>query len=363
MDSENNPDRPDEITEGASPADNTQAATSAPADKSVAADSSGETAEEKRARQMAEIKAKAAARMAAKGGAPAKTLTAPAETSAAPPTSTTDAPSGETPEEKRARIMAEAKAKAAAKMAAAKANAPSGSESTIATTATNDVVSPAAANVPSAPPPQEVPSGTPPAARVAPGAARASTSPTAGVAKGIPQPVAAKQHPTVVDTIPDPPINKMRRRIVWASIAGFLATSLLMFFRFFLPRTIFEPSSIFRVGFPGDYGVGVDTKYQQLYRIWVVKTTDRLFVINAVCTHLGCTPDWKASENKFKCPCHGSGYDSEGINFEGPAPRPMDRAHIELDAEGQIVVNKGRLYDWPKGGENKFEDPGAYIPL
>jgi cytochrome b6-f complex iron-sulfur subunit len=360
LDSENNPDHP---VENAS-ADNTQAATSAPADTSVAAD--GETAEEKRARQMAEIKAKAAARMAAKGGATPKPETSTAQTetvtAAAPPSATTpastDAPAGETPEEKRARIMAEAKAKAAAKMAAAKGTAAAaGSESASATP-----TAPTAAKVP-ATPPQEVPSGTPPAARVAPGAAKTSTTPTASVAKGIPQPVAAKQHPTVVDTIPDPPINKMRRRIVWASIVGFLATSLLMFFRFFLPRTIFEPSSIFRVGFPGDYGVGVDTKYQQLYRIWVVKTSDRLFVINAVCTHLGCTPDWKASENKFKCPCHGSGYDSEGINFEGPAPRPMDRAHIELDAEGQIVVNKGRLYDWPKGGENRFDEKGAFIPL
>ncbi|MCA1564899.1 MAG: Rieske 2Fe-2S domain-containing protein [Acidobacteria bacterium] len=372
MDSENNPDHPVENAEGASAADNTQAATAAPADTSGAADaapSGGETAEEKRARQMAEIKAKAAARMAAKGGATPKPETSTAQTetaAAAPPSSSAtpappDAPSGETPEEKRARIMAEAKAKAAAKMAAAKGNA-AASESPSATPAPAGTVAPTAAKVPSTPP-QEVPSGTPPAARVAPGAAKTSTTPTASVAKGIPQPVAAKQHPTVVDTIPDPPINKMRRRIVWASIIGFMATSLLMFFRFFLPRTIFEPSSIFRVGFPGDYGIGVDTKYQQLYRIWVVKTSDRLFVINAVCTHLGCTPDWKASENKFKCPCHGSGYDSEGINFEGPAPRPMDRAHVELDAEGQIVVNKGILYDWPKGGENKFDKETAFIPL
>ena len=364
MDSENNPDHPVESAEGASPADNTQAVSSAPAGM-TASDSSGESAEEKRARQMAEIKAKAAARMAAKGSATAKTETptATSETSAAPPPSAPpaaatggDSPADETPEQKRARIMAEAKAKAAAKMAAAKGNATAASEAA----STVETATPAAASVPAAPP-QAVPSGTTPAARVAPGAAK--TTPTAGVAKGIPQAVAAKQHPTTVDTVPDPPINKMRRRIVWLSIFGFLTTSLLMFFRFFLPRTIFEPSSIFRVGFPGDYGVGVDTKYQQLYRVWVVKTSDRLFVINAVCTHLGCTPDWKASENKFKCPCHGSGYDSEGINFEGPAPRPMDRAHIELDAEGQIVVNKGRLYDWPKGGENKFEDPGAYIPL
>jgi len=167
----------------------------------------------------------------------------------------------------------------------------------------------------------------------------------------------------VVESAPEPAVNKMRRRIVWASVIGFLTTCFLMFLRFFLPRSILEPSSKFSVGFPSDYALGVDTKWQQQYRIWVDKTSDRIFVIYARCTHLGCTPDWKASENKFKCPCHGSGYDSEAINFEGPAPRPMDRAHVELDAEGQIVVDIGKLYKWPKGEKNEFNDPGAYIPL
>jgi cytochrome b6-f complex iron-sulfur subunit len=174
---------------------------------------------------------------------------------------------------------------------------------------------------------------------------------------------ATKPAGAVVESTPDPPVNKMRRRIVWASVVGFLTTCFLMFLRFFLPRSILEPSSKFSVGFLSDYALGVDTKWQQQYRIWVDKTSDRVFVIYARCTHLGCTPDWKASENKFKCPCHGSGYDSEGINFEGPAPRPMDRAHVELDAEGQIVVDIGKLYRWPKGEKNEFNDPGAYIPL
>ena len=164
-----------------------------------------------------------------------------------------------------------------------------------------------------------------------------------------------------VETTSDPPVNKMRRRIVWATVAGSLITFFLMFVRFFLPRSILEPSSTFRIGPPGDYAIGVDTKWQQQYRIWVTRTSDRLFVIYAVCTHLGCTPDWKASENKFKCPCHGSGYDSEGINFEGPAPRPMDRAKVELDAEGQIVVDIGTLYKWPKGEPTEFDEEGAYI--
>ena len=167
--------------------------------------------------------------------------------------------------------------------------------------------------------------------------------------------------PAVVETTSDPPVNKMRRRIVWATVAGSLITFFLMFVRFFLPRSILEPSSIFRIGSPNDYALGVDTKWQQQYRIWVTRTSDRLFVIYARCTHLGCTPDWKASENKFKCPCHGSGYDSEGINFEGPAPRPMDRAKVSVDAEGQIVVDVGKLYSWPKGEPSHFDDDGAYI--
>ncbi len=165
----------------------------------------------------------------------------------------------------------------------------------------------------------------------------------------------------VVETSSDPPVNKMRRRIVWATVAGSLITFFLMFVRFFLPRSILEPSPLFKIGSPNDYALGVDTKWQQQYRIWVTRTSDRLFVIYAVCTHLGCTPDWKASENKFKCPCHGSGYDSEGINFEGPAPRPMDRAKVELDAEGQIVVDIGTLYAWPKGEQSEFDDDGAFI--
>ena len=189
------------------------------------------------------------------------------------------------------------------------------------------------------------------------------TAPATPAAAKTPAKPAGKPPAVVVESTPDPPVNKMRRRIVWASIAGFLTTCFLMFVRFFLPRSITEPSSTFKIGFSGDYALGVDTKWQQQYRIWVDKTSDRLFVVYARCTHLGCTPDWRASENKFKCPCHGSGYDSEAINFEGPAPRPMDRAEVRLDAEGQIVVNTAKLYKWPKGEKNEFNDDGAYIQL
>jgi len=158
-------------------------------------------------------------------------------------------------------------------------------------------------------------------------------------------------------------VDQRRRRLVWAGVAAFLAAWFLAFFRFFLPRTLFEPSTKFKIGYPSDYGLGVTEKWLQAYRIWVDRTPDRLFVIYARCTHLGCTPDWKAAENKFKCPCHGSGYDSEGVNFEGPAPRPMDRAEIELAPDGQILVDTSKLYSWPKGQPSQFDDKGAFLPV
>jgi cytochrome b6-f complex iron-sulfur subunit len=160
----------------------------------------------------------------------------------------------------------------------------------------------------------------------------------------------------------DNDINRSRRRLAWACVAAFLTTWLLAFFRFFLPRTLFEPNSVFKIGYPSDYGLGIDERWLQKYRIWVDRTPDRLFIIFARCTHLGCTPNWKPAENKFKCPCHGSGYDSEGINFEGPAPRPMDRAHVEKSPDGQIVVDVSHLYSWPKGQPSHFNDPGAFLP-
>jgi cytochrome b6-f complex iron-sulfur subunit len=143
---------------------------------------------------------------------------------------------------------------------------------------------------------------------------------------------------------------KLRRKLVVGSIWGVLGVNFLMFLRFFFPRVLFEPSTVFSVGYPSDFGYGVDTRFEQEARIWIVRNAEGLFALYARCTHLGCTPDWKPGDNKFKCPCHGSGYDSDGINFEGPAPRPMDRAHIELLPTGQIQIDTSILYQSPQFG-------------
>ena len=91
---------------------------------------------------------------------------------------------------------------------------------------------------------------------------------------------------------PDP----MRRRVIWGLIYGYLGINLLMFLRFFFPRALYEPNTIFNIGYPADFSLGIDQRYLMTNRVWIIREPDRIFVIFARCTHLGCTPEWKASE-------------------------------------------------------------------
>src|SRR5271154_6010312 len=61
-----------------------------------------------------------------------------------------------------------------------------------------------------------------------------------------------------------------RRRFVMASVLGFLGVNFVMFLRFFLPRALYEPKTSFDIGYPSDFGFGVDTKFQNQFRSWVV---------------------------------------------------------------------------------------------
>ncbi|RME54221.1 MAG: ubiquinol-cytochrome c reductase iron-sulfur subunit [Deltaproteobacteria bacterium] len=126
------------------------------------------------------------------------------------------------------------------------------------------------------------------------------------------------------------------------------------------PNVLFEPPTAFKVGYPDDFIVGqVDTRFKEKYGVWIVRTEEGFYALSTVCTHLGCTPNWLAAENKFKCPCHGSGFYKSGINFEGPAPRPLERYRIVLAEDGQILVDKSRKFQQEKG---QWSDPEAFLP-
>ena len=126
--------------------------------------------------------------------------------------------------------------------------------------------------------------------------------------------------------------------------------------RFLFPNVLFEPPQSFKAGFPSEFNVGeVDVRFKDAFGVWIVREADGFYAIIATCTHLGCSPNWLPTENKFKCPCHGSGFYKSGVNFEGPAPRPLERARIVLADDGQILVDKSVKFQEEKGEWTKAE--------
>jgi cytochrome b6-f complex iron-sulfur subunit len=131
------------------------------------------------------------------------------------------------------------------------------------------------------------------------------------------------------------------------SVTGGLFT--LGLARFLFPNVLAEPPSRFKVGFKEGFPAGkVETKFVAQYGVWVVngefEGQQQIYALKTVCTHLGCTPNWLEAEQKFKCPCHGSGFYKDGINFEGPAPRPLERYAIRIADDGQLEVDKSRFF-------------------
>ena len=103
--------------------------------------------------------------------------------------------------------------------------------------------------------------------------------------------------------------------LAWGSFTAASAGCLAATGRFMFPNVLNEPPQQFAIGFPDEYGEGVDERYKDRFGVWVVRTDNDFtheapgfYALFSICTHLGCTPNWLSAENKFKCPCHGSGF-------------------------------------------------------
>ena len=143
----------------------------------------------------------------------------------------------------------------------------------------------------------------------------------------------------------------------WTAISGALLAGTAAFGRLLFRRAPVEAPTQFHAGRPGDYAAGtVSDRFVKTWRVFIVHEQGQLYAIFGRCTHLGCTPRWYSRESKFKCPCHGSGFDTAGVNFEGPAPRPLERARVWLDDAGDLWVDVGQRYTRENWGQ-----PGARL--
>jgi len=215
-----------------------------------------------------------------------------------------------------------------------------------------------------------------------PGPVSKADAPSSAQPKPKPKPAArAKAPPRPVPprpTRPTPTVKKAvteeRRGFLSFAVGSFMAvgftalsvTGGLFSFglaRFLFPNVLAEPPSRFKVGFKEAFPAGkVETKYVAQYGVWVVNSEfqgeEQIYALKTVCTHLGCTPNWLEAEQKFKCPCHGSGFYKDGVNFEGPAPRPLERYAIQISDDGQLEVDKSRTFQEELG---QWADPASYV--
>ena len=105
--------------------------------------------------------------------------------------------------------------------------------------------------------------------------------------------------------------------------------------RAMVPNVLYEPLKRFRVKRPQEYAQGYTFDADR--RIFVVRSEDQFHVISAVCTHLGCTVQWR--EGAFQCPCHGSRFRPDGAVVGGPAPRPLSWFALSIAPDGRLEVD------------------------
>jgi cytochrome b6-f complex iron-sulfur subunit len=239
-----------------------------------------------------------------------------------------------------------------------------------AATATPPKPAPAAHAAPAAgAPARSAPAPRPPAAPLPDLAGKTTTAASVGGAAAKAAPTPAAKPAAAATRDPDDTSPLLTRRawmgLAWGAFSAASAAALAATGRFMFPNVLNEPPQQFKAGFPNEYGMGVDERWKEKFGIWLVKVADDIdnhasgfYALSTTCTHLGCTPNYLSAENKFKCPCHGSGFRTTGVNFEGPAPRPLERVRIVLAEDGQILVDKSRHFQRELG---QWTDPEAFL--
>jgi cytochrome b6-f complex iron-sulfur subunit len=158
--------------------------------------------------------------------------------------------------------------------------------------------------------------------------------------------------------------KKINRReflnLAWLASLGFMTLSLGgVTYLFVMPR--------FKEGeFGGSFDVGAPSELPETTagpgnfpkgKFWLSNTEAGVLALYKVCTHLGCLYSWSEQEFRFKCPCHGSQFEKEGVFIQGPAPRSLDQFIVRaVDAQtGEILAETpedGGPMPIPTNGEN-----------
>jgi len=122
----------------------------------------------------------------------------------------------------------------------------------------------------------------------------------------------------------------------WSTIVAF-ALAMLGALRLPMPSVFPESDSKVKLGRPDQFAIGSAT-YFPVPHLWLFRSEKGFYAISAVCTHLGCITD-RAADGTFKCPCHGSRFDANGLVTGGPAPKGLVWADLSVSPEGGLIAD------------------------
>jgi cytochrome b6-f complex iron-sulfur subunit len=98
-----------------------------------------------------------------------------------------------------------------------------------------------------------------------------------------------------------------------------------------------EPPTRFALGAVPPVGPGATVRFSPEARVFLCADDEGWYVLDATCTHLGCTPDIVAGG--FACPCHQSRYDATGVVTQGPAKNDLPQLRLSL-RDGVLWVDR-----------------------
>ena len=126
----------------------------------------------------------------------------------------------------------------------------------------------------------------------------------------------------------------------WASLAAAVSVLFGQILRFIA----FEPpggdSPILPLGLPAEFP-NSKLSYVPNAKLYVGRDKGGLYAIDAVCTHLGCLVELE-EDGRFRCPCHGSYFDPQGLVQNGPATSSLPHLTLYLDDGGGLMVDRDR---------------------
>jgi cytochrome b6-f complex iron-sulfur subunit len=139
-----------------------------------------------------------------------------------------------------------------------------------------------------------------------------------------------------------------RRRFVeiffGAGVAASLASFLYPVLRYLLPPQTAElTSDTVLAGKVGDLkpNSGKIFRFGSRPAILILSADGTYHALSAICTHLGCTVQYRADMHEVWCACHNGLYALNGRNISGPPPRPLESYEVILKGN-EIYVRRER---------------------